>query len=302
MQNHLTHPDSDWGSLRHDRDAIISHLSTHPEHAWRYPAGYDFGSPMGEGTTGLDWAAAHRRHHQATPAEDERDRRGYDPAGLPRPQTAPRVSDAAYRDITGQHLDFTQPGPWTLTGWDHDAAMDITTTHEGPLDGSAPAQLAAAYPGVRVWRACPARIDETYRDHGRACGRLMALLGIDMHDANAVLAIAASENLGFRFAYGRFEVTGDDDEQSWRIRTTEPQPQPRARQPQGFGYDQAADPDPHAGCDHDAGPCTAGTWDYEDDLDDDEDDEDYSEEDADQRYADSLYPRFPEDTPLALEG
>jgi hypothetical protein len=69
-QNHLTHPVEDWGGLP-TRDTIIAHLSTHPEHAWRYPAGYDFGPPIADGTTGLDWAARHRKHHLASPEAEE---------------------------------------------------------------------------------------------------------------------------------------------------------------------------------------------------------------------------------------
>ena len=65
-QNHLTHHAADWGGSP-TRTTIIAHLSTHPEHAWRYPAGFDFGEPVADGTTGLDWAAKHRRHHFATP-------------------------------------------------------------------------------------------------------------------------------------------------------------------------------------------------------------------------------------------
>jgi hypothetical protein len=62
-QNHLTHDVEDWGGNPDDRAGIIAHLSQHPEHAWRYPPGFDFGD-----ATGLAWAVTHRRHHEATPA------------------------------------------------------------------------------------------------------------------------------------------------------------------------------------------------------------------------------------------
>jgi len=136
----------------------------------------------------------------------------------------PRISDIAYRDITGQPLDLAGPGPWQLTGHDHGLGGDVTTVWDGPLSGNGPAaQLAASYPGVKVWRACPARIDETCRDAGQAARRIAGLLGVEMSTARAILTIAADDVLGFRFTWGRWEITGDD--QTFRIRTVNPGPE-----------------------------------------------------------------------------
>src|SRR4051812_30759857 len=73
--NHLTHHVDDWGGASNDRDGIIAHLSAHPEHAWRYPPGYDF-----SGKHGLTLAVAHRRHHQpgSQPADITPESRAYD--------------------------------------------------------------------------------------------------------------------------------------------------------------------------------------------------------------------------------
>jgi hypothetical protein len=90
--NHLTHDVEDWDGHPDDRAGIIAHLTTHPEHAWRYPPGYDFGD-----TTGLAWAVTHRRHHEATPAAD-----------VPQPEE-PNVNDcpqAGKRIASGHWQDW----------------------------------------------------------------------------------------------------------------------------------------------------------------------------------------------------
>ena len=131
----------------------------------------------------------------------------------------PAIVDTAYFLRTRTRINMTDPGPWLLTGSDTGTGRDITTTHDGPLGAAARRALAAAYPGVQAWDAEPAVIDETYRDMDFATRRLAELLDIDPRTARAVLSVAAEERFRFRFAAGPWEVTGDEDDQSWRIRS-----------------------------------------------------------------------------------
>jgi hypothetical protein len=135
----------------------------------------------------------------------------------------PAVVDTLHFMDTGQRLDLTQPGPWTLTGFDSSARMrDITTTHEGPIDQAARSLLSAAYPYVSTWNASPARVDETYTDSRKAAYRICQLLGVELATARAIQTIAADPVLGFKYTHGQWEVTGDDDDQSFRIRSVKP--------------------------------------------------------------------------------
>jgi len=138
-------------------------------------------------------------------------------------QRLPDVLDTLYFRNTGQRLDITNPGAWDLNGLDRETGQQVITSEDGPIDDTTRRMLARTYPNVRKWQARPAKIDETYREKGNMVRRVCQLLGVTQHQADAVLTIAASEEFGFRFAHARFEVTGDDDEQSWRIRTVEPE-------------------------------------------------------------------------------
>lgn len=158
-------------------------------------------------------------------------------AEQPPSRTLPSVLDTDYFMRHQRRLDFTQPGDWVLDGYDTAAQADVTTTQEGPLDATARRQLAAAYPGVVSWQARPATVDETYTDSRKAACRIQDLIAGDRSLAlgRAVLEIAASEEFGFRFehrwdspvrgAWG-IRVDGDDDEQSFRIRTITDPPGP----------------------------------------------------------------------------
>ena len=130
----------------------------------------------------------------------------------------PLVVDTLYFMQTGQRLDLTGPGPWELTGF---GDPDITTTHDGPIDYVARQLLASAYPSVITWQARPNRVDETYHDSVKARARVAALLGIPDEVAHAVLTIAATDELGCKFVHGQWEITGDDDDQSFRIRSVD---------------------------------------------------------------------------------
>lgn len=138
----------------------------------------------------------------------------------------PDVLDTQYFRATGLHLNLTGPGPWLLTGLDLEAASrkvqrEITTVHEGAIDYVARRLLLSAYPGVKRWQASPAKIDETYRDSRRAAIRICQLLGVELHIARAIQDIAADDTLGHKFIHGPWEITGDDDEQTFRIRNTD---------------------------------------------------------------------------------
>jgi hypothetical protein len=141
-----------------------------------------------------------------------------------KPTREVRVLDTDYHRDTGQHLDFTRPGAWDLTGRTA-GGREFITSHDGPFSAADMAVLGGAYPEVTEWQARPAAIDETYHDGAAARGRLVQLLGVPEAVAHAILTIAATDELGWRFAYGRFEVTGDDDDQSFRIRTIGPGPE-----------------------------------------------------------------------------
>jgi hypothetical protein len=85
--------------------------------------------------------------------------------------------------------------------------------------------LRAANPGVITWHATPGHVDETYTDTIKAAYRIEQLLGTDRRTTLAILTIAADGILGFKFTHGRIEITGDDDTQSFRIRTINPGPE-----------------------------------------------------------------------------
>jgi hypothetical protein len=139
-------------------------------------------------------------------------------------QIPPRLLLPVISAKSRQAHNLAGPGPWQLTGRDNRTGHDVTTVHEGPVDQVAVALIHAAYPDVAVWDAAPAAIDETYTDSRKAAYRICQLLGTDLKTARAIQTIAADDVLGYRFAYGKWEITGDDDEQSFRIRTIVPGP------------------------------------------------------------------------------
>jgi hypothetical protein len=134
----------------------------------------------------------------------------------------PVVVDTAHFMRAGQRLDLDGLGPWTLTGYDTTRGRDITTEHEGPLDQVARSLLTIAYPGVATWNASPQHVDETHRNTEGASRRIRQLLGVSHTVARAILTIAADDVLGHKFTHGQWEVTGDDDDQSFRIRSVKP--------------------------------------------------------------------------------
>jgi hypothetical protein len=160
--------------------------------------------------------------------------RGHKPAPPVHSALLPVVADTMYFLATGLRLDLTGHGPWELTGSDPVAGRDMTTTHEGPLDPTARRLLHDAYPNVITWYASPASVDETYPDTIRGAQRICQLLGVEMRTALAILAIAADDVLGHKFVYGQWEVTGDDDDQSFRIRSVKPGGLTRAQLPESF--------------------------------------------------------------------
>ena len=134
----------------------------------------------------------------------------------------PSVLDTVHYTRTGQRLNLAEAGAWDLDGYDTERDTDVITSIDGPVDLSAKRMLAKSYPGVAIWQIRPADIDETYRETSRAAYRLCALLHVPERTARAILTIAGTEELGMRYAHGRLVVTGDDDDQTWRIRTVEP--------------------------------------------------------------------------------
>jgi hypothetical protein len=131
------------------------------------------------------------------------------------------VLDTVHFMRTGQRLDLAVPGAWELDGYDTERRADVITSHDGPVDTATRHMLAAAYPGVGTWQARPANIDETYSAPSTAVRRLVELFGIEHRAARAILTVVSTEELDMRYVHGRFEITGNDDDQSFRIRSTD---------------------------------------------------------------------------------
>ena len=149
----------------------------------------------------------------------------YEPSGMPPSDwPLPVVLDTQYFRATGIRLNFDQPGAWELVSVGHSHGPEVITSEDGPIDEHVLRGLRRAYPHVSRLQGRPARIDETYgpplRDRN-ITRRLCQLLGIEERTADAILTIAAEPALGWKFTFGRWEITGDDDDQSFRIRSTD---------------------------------------------------------------------------------
>jgi hypothetical protein len=140
----------------------------------------------------------------------------YEPSGMPPGGYHTYLTDES------RAYDLAGPGPWTFTSRGQDPA--VVTTHEGPVTDMVIYLIRRTYPDVEQWAVRPQRIDETYRDTGTASRRLSVLLRVEKHTARAILTIAADPALDMRYVHGPWEITGDDDEQTWRIRNINPDP------------------------------------------------------------------------------